>query len=148
MKKNLFLGLLLLGTMNIGFAVDFGNEFNNNNPLASVDVVTLDESDEAIAFYTKMVKCQPAKYDSGKDTSLRVAGRMKKGGCHYIKKTVENYETKIQDCYFPMSVAVGYATTYIDAVQYSKDGLLELSSERKKQNAEISKLMLDYCKIK
>ena len=141
MKKILFLGLLLLVSVNIIYA-----EYNDDDTTIGRQMNLEELTDEAITFFGKVSMCAPAKLESS-NWSDRVIGKVK-GGCRYITTLKTNMGFVTYDCTLPMPVAVGYSTTFLDAIDYRKEGLQELSEERLKQGLEISRLMLDYCKKK
>ncbi|MBQ8476602.1 hypothetical protein IJ531_06025 [bacterium] len=101
-------------------------------------------TDEGVAFYKKLKSCTPAKYKESKES---VYGKTKTGQCHYSFKEYYKGDLVDYDCFMPMSVAIGYATTALDVYEYTKDPSA-LAYQRLVQNNEIRKVMRDYCKMR
>lgn len=98
-------------------------------------------SPSGVKFFERMRSCSPAKYEENLEF---VYGKTKNGKCHYSYKQLIGDEYTVYHCMLPMRVALAYATTALDAKDFSEEHP-ELADERAKQNAEIKKVLQDYC---
>ena len=136
MKKLCLLCIICLSCGLISFAEDILQE--------KTEDFYKNLSAEGVKFYDRMRSCSPAKFS---ETQEAVYGKTKNNKCHYSYKIREKGETVEYHCIVPLQTSLAYATTSLDVRDFS-ESFPEVAQERLKQNAEIRKIIHDYCKKK
>ena len=134
MKNKLLLSLIALGLIGgVCFAAEeLTDEYFRNLP-----------KEKGMAFYTKMFKCKPAKFE---ETTEVIQGKTRNNICRYSFKSYYEGDEVTYNCNLPMPVAVGYATSAYQILDNLDEGTSDFSKYFD-QHKEIIKVMHDYCVI-